>query len=277
MTVPAVGTHTSEVVALQAYAARPALRVSELNALLVYAPAETKITRISELVGLTVYACGYYAVPEISQFVANVAYGSGIGEPSRTRAWTFVLDGHTFYVLDLGEEGTFLYDISTGQWCEFQTQGHTGWNVRNGTVWGTLGRIAGSDQLNALLWEVDPNVHNDEGFRSIEHVVTGGIATRTRVYKSVNQVRVTGSAGVLDDEAGAQFTMRFSDDGGETWSADYIVDLTADDFTGEMVWRSLGSFMAPGRIFEMSDFGGLLRIDGANISITDFDDGDDPG
>jgi hypothetical protein len=71
---------------------------------------------------------------------------------------------------------------------------------------------------------------------------------------------------------GATLTLRFSDDQGKTWSADYVVTLTQGDYKGEIAYRSLGSFMAPGRIFELSDIGGLIRIDGADLFADEFDD-----
>jgi hypothetical protein len=53
------------------------------------------------------------------------------------RARSFTLDGHTFYVLDLGPEGTWLWDQVTGQWCTFETDGYGKWSFANGTMWGS--------------------------------------------------------------------------------------------------------------------------------------------
>ena len=49
------------------------------------------------------------------------------------------------------------------------------------------------------------------------------------------------------------------------------IQLTEGAFDTEIAWRSLGSFMAPGRIFELSDSGGLIRIDGCDAMLNGFD------
>lgn len=272
----ALGSRTSQLHALVTYASGPANRVAQLSGMAVYAPDQVRYTRIGQLLALVPYSRGVYAIPRVSQLSGAVVWAPGAPGESRTRAWTFVLDGHVFYVLDLGQEGTFLYDMTTKQWCQFITNGHEGWNVRNGTVWGDAGRIAGADTTDTIVWELDPEAVVDDGFRTITHAVTGGVTTRSRVYKSVEAVRIAGSIGSLEGDSASTFTMRFSDDGGNTWSDDFVVDLVQGEFDGEIAWRSLGSFMAPGRVFEFSDIGGPLRIDGADVFIEDFD-GEDGG
>ena len=87
--------------------------------------------------------------------------------------------------------------------------------------------------------------------------------------------RIAGSIGSLGNQTDAVIKMRFSDDGGQTYSDDFVVELTAGEFDGEIAWRSLGSFMAPGRVFQFEDVGGLLRIDGADVFVESFDGEED--
>lgn len=187
---------------------------------------------------------------------------------SPNHAWSFVLDGHTFYVLDLGAQGSFAFDTVTQQWCEFQTAG-SNFNMVNGVMWGQ--RIVGGDIATSDLWEMDPAATKDSGgLYEISHVVTGGLSTRSRTFISCSAVRISASFGVVDD-TGVTFNLRFSDDQGNTWSPFYPVTLTAGDVGSEVAWRSLGSFCAPGRIFEFSDSGGLVRIDGCDAFLDGFD------
>jgi len=191
------------------------------------------------------------------------------GAQKRTRAWTFTLDGHTFYVLDLYTEGTFVFDTVSNRWAKFSTQGYGAWNMHQGTMWGK--RIVAGDIGTSQVWELDPAAMLDEGFRDITHAVTGALVTRSRTYHAVDAVRVSASAGDLDEVNGATFNLRFSDDQGNTWSPYFSLTLSESDFSGEIAWRSLGSFNAPGRIFELTDSGGLVRIDGCDAFIDDFD------
>lgn len=195
---------------------------------------------------------------------------------SVNRAWSYVLDGHTFYVLDLGAQGTFVFDKVTGQWSNFATgvlntvEGpQPQWNFQNGCMWGT--RIMGCDLAVPTIWETTPGSVLDNDASEITHLVTGGISARSRTYNSVDSLRVSGSFGFLESDGVVDFNLRFSDDQEYTWSPYYVVTLTPDNYGDEIAWRSLGSFAAPGRIFELSDAGGLVRIDGCDAFIDGFD------
>ena len=200
----------------------------------------------------------------------NPAPSFRIAAQSRRRAWSFVFDGHTFYVLDLGQEGTFLYDNTTLQWSKWITQAFNGWNLTNGTQWGY--RVVGGDFLTPDIWEMAPGALKDNGSVDIIHVVTGGLVKRNRVYSSVEAVRLSVSIGQLDDTAGATVQLSFSDDQGQTWTDMDAISLTEGDFSGEIAWRSLGAFAAPGRIFRITDVGGFVRIDGADVMLDNFDE-----
>lgn len=196
---------------------------------------------------------------------------------SINRAWSYVLDGHTFYVLDLGAQGTFEYDQTTGQWSEFVTGApatdggpNLQWNMQNGCMWGT--RIVGGDLATSNIWEMAPGAVLDNDATPIAHVCTGAIPARSRTYITCDAVRVSASFGFLDSSSTVTFNMRYSDDQEHTWSANFPVTLTPGNFGDEIAWRSLGAFASPGRVFELSDVGGLIRIDGADAYLDGFDD-----
>lgn len=203
---------------------------------------------------------------------------------SVNRAWSYTMDGHTFYVLDLSGQGTFIYDQTTQQWSEFVTGAPTfdgtpspQWNMQNGCMWGT--RIVACDLATPNVWEMAPSNILDNDATAISHVINGELATRTRDYISLDSVNVTASFGLMDSATPVTFNLRFSDDQGRSWSPFFPVTLTPGDFTSEIAWRSLGAFNSPGRIIELSDTGGLIRIDGVDVSLSGGDnppDGHDP-
>lgn len=248
------------------------IRMSQQAALVPYA-AGSRAARDTQETALVVFTEGVYDVPRMSQQFALVPWASTPpGAENRTLAWTFTLDGHLFYVLDLGNEGSFVYDTTTAQWSQFRTEGFLGWNMRVGTTWQQPNRVVAGDTQYGEVWEMSPADLLDEEFRPIEHIATGGISTRSRVAFSVENLLVTGSIGAIQDaENGILTKMKFSDDAGKTWSDDYVVTIPPEDWDGEIAYRSLGSFAAPGRIFSFSDLGGMLRIDGADVFIEDFD------
>lgn len=188
---------------------------------------------------------------------------------SRKRAWSFTLDGHTFYVMDLGPNGTYLYDKDTNQWCQFITKGYLNWNFASGCMWGQ--RIVAGDLLTTDLWELNPGALFDNGATEIVHTVTGGVATRSRIFHSVDSFRLSCSVGQVLDQVGASVTLSFSDDQGETWTTMDTISTVEGNFNQEVAWLSLGAFAAPGRIFKITDSGGFLRIEGADAGIDGFD------
>lgn len=266
----ALATRASQLSALTGRTGNASARTSQAIMLAALAPPATRRSEVSQSALLACRSAEGNVVTRTTQLVELVAYKTGIPTPKRGLAWTFTLDQHTFYVLDLAEEGTFVYDQSTNQWANFSTQGYEPqWNFHNGTMWGD--RIVAADLLTTDIWEMDPSAVLDEAWRDIAHVVTGGISTRSRTYVACDNVRVSASIGQLDEVNGSQMLLRYSDDQEATWSPYYAVDLIVDDFNGEVAYRSLGSFMAPGRIFELSDSGGLIRIDGVDAFLNGFD------
>lgn len=202
--------------------------------------------------------------------VPNPAPAYAAPASSRKRAWFFVLDGHEMYVLDLGPEGTWIFDRSSNEWCQFITSGYVQWNFANGCMWGN--RIVAGDLLTTEVWEMQPSMLFDNGATEIIHTVTGGVATRDRVYHSVDMFRLACSSGLYTDTTGAAtVTLSFSDDQGNTYVTMDTYTLTEGKFSQEFLWTSLGSFAAPGRIFKITDSGAFLRIDGADAGIDGFD------
>lgn len=198
----------------------------------------------------------YAALSEALQ----VVYTIGIQDVPRRRAWTFTLDGHDFYCLDLAERGTLVYDLTTQQWTKFDTTGYSGhFNFKSGIYWKTGRRIVGGDILTGRVWEMVTDSFLDDGWRPVMYEARGAL-----FVKGVNQIRqyalrMIGSAGRTADDIAPVLHMQFSDDQAQTWSSQYVITLTTDT-KQRIEWRSLGAFAAPGRIFRLYDTGGIKFI-----------------
>ena len=189
-------------------------------------------------------------------------------------AWTFTLDGHVFYVLNLGDEGTFLYDITTKEWCVFKTTSTAPlWNMAVGTMWNS--RVIAGDLSSNQVWELDPNATLDNATDEITRVVTGIITRRSRNFMSVGALRVACSNGALSGSGDSSLDLIFSDDQGNTWSSTFSAPLTSGSHSQEVAFLALGAFAAPGRVFQLSDTGGLVRISSADID-PENDDNEQP-
>lgn len=266
-----------EAGALLAVKGQPVTDVGQAFAMVVYGPPVAYAARVGQVFAMVPYVVGAHNQPRASQFGMNVAYATGLPDERRSRCWWFTFDGHTMYVMDLGAEGTYVYDTVTKQWARWYTDGFSGqWNMKAGTMWGSL-RIVAGDSISGEVWVVDPNNPMDEGWRTMRHVVTGGIMLRGRVYVGMSQLRLVGSAGNITADTGtAPVSMRFSDDMGQTWTDPFEVVVTEGEFDEETSWRSLGSFMEPGRVIEISDEGGTIRIDALDTTLDGFDEPPSP-
>lgn len=240
-------------------------RASQLVVLAAFGPSQTRYTFNSQSVLLAAYGTEEENVStRVSQSAVLAAYGTGIPGTSKSESWTFILDGHRFYVLPLGPEGTWAYDTTTKEWCKLRTDGYDGLNFENGVMWGI--RVIGGDALYSYLYELDPNQPLDEGWRPVQHMTTGGIPTRSHDSIGVNNFTLTASPGLLG-EADQTMSLAFSDDNGVTWSQEFELPLTGES-TQTLLWPALGSFSSPGRVFRITDYAGPIRIDGADVELT---------
>lgn len=175
-------------------------------------------------------------------------------------SWAFVLDGHVFYVLSDVSGRTLVCDLTTGQWHHWFTGEVPGlWNMYRGTTW--RGRTLAADAASPQVWEVDPLSTLDEGTDLIHRAVTGFLGIRGRNSYRQGSLRLSASVGDPDVD-GVELRMRFSDDEGQTWGLTYTVALDSAAYSQPISFRGLGRMRAPGRIWEFTDAGGLVRLDG---------------
>ena len=218
-----------------------------------------------------------YIVLEFGTFVPVPAGGgaggdsTGTPEDFRLRAWGFLLDGHSFYVLRVGRGPTWVYDTRTGQWAQWKTGAYDIWDASNGGNW--EGRAVAGAYADPYVYEIDPaatldNIGVVDGDIPISRKVTGLVSLRGKQAASCDALFVTTSVGYPVD-ANAVIQLRYSDDYGQTFSAARTVPLGASsgEYTKEIAFRSLGTMRAPGRVFEITDVGGVIRISSADAII----------
>lgn len=262
----------SQLVMQASTASEPGARTSMLVVLAALAPPQT--IGVSNTQSVLLAAVTQDAIPASSQLVLQVAYRTGSVENLTHRAWQYSLDGHTFYVITLGEQRTYVYDQTSGQWSQWQTNGLPGWNMELGTTW--KNKVIAGDQSNPIIWELDPSSFLDDGFKPQTRKVTGGYPLRQRTFLSNYAFRITASLGQPDVPLTAPATeptvqLRFSDDAGRSFTDAGTVTIKSIDFTQEISWLSLGTMNAPGRVWEITDTGAVARIDGADAEIEGLD------
>lgn len=232
---------------------------------------------------------GYQTVAQNSMTITatEVAYQvvtlESSGDP-KVIAWTFTLDGHEFYVLGLPDE-TLVYDVQAQTWMVWGSGNSNVWKALYGIDWiADIGDIVSNfanssqvsnvlvgDNVNGALYFLQPEMAMDDDNdgadqTQFERVVYGQIPHRGRDYLPVAAVILEGSIGRLSGSVDdLTVNLQYSDDGGDNFNTTGAITTTSGDHDQWLEWRSLGSLRSPGRLFKVTDYGALTRIDGLDL------------
>ena len=199
------------------------------------------------------------------------------------RSWVFKLDGHIFYVLQLADE-TLIFDVTTQSWQVWGNNDDDIWRAQIGQNWNAnvariadriesstnaedLSNVICGDNTTGTLYFLHPQRAVDDfmdgdGTTTFERIVYGQVPVLGRDYVSCDGVELQGSVGNALVSGTLTVKLEYSDDRGDTFVDAGTISSTAGDRTTWFDWRSLGSMRAPGRLFRITDYGGLVRLDG---------------
>lgn len=187
-------------------------------------------------------------------------------------AWTFALDGHTFYCLRIGAVGTFIYDVENpAGWQRWKTYGSEVWRAHCGGQAGEVAQVIAGDDTTNNLWLLDPSRSNDNGAPMVRELL-GGVPMpygKGEPCKSFEVFAATGWAPETGPASNPMLELNWYDDGGEVLSGPWI-EMSLGK-TGEyglrLVATQLGYINPPGRLFHlrMSE-DTLLRISYARMN-----------
>lgn len=173
-------------------------------------------------------------------------------------AWTYQLEGHETYVVtfpSIGENGlTWAYDITTGLWHKWLYTNNQGQYERHrGNCCAFFNQqVLLGDYENGKLYRLSLSQYTDDGqfirrLRRCPHITTD----LQRQYFAELQIQFQPGVGLpVGQGQDPQAMLRWSDDGGFTWSNENWVTIGKQGqyFTRAM-WRRLG--FARDRIFEV--------------------------
>lgn len=223
------------------------------------------------LAGVTVAAVEQSS-PNTNLAGVTVVYTVGAPDVKTSRAFGFTYDNHPFFGIHIGNEGTFVYDVSTKQWSQWQTAGYNTWNMEGVVKWNDY--IVGGSIVDGSIWKLDDNAFVDEGFRAVTRTVSGGIPQRARRVQTNYGVTISAAVGDIDADSDSTINLTISDDNGKSF-IDCGTIVLNNDPKQELAWQSLGAITAPGRVYYFTDVGSLRRIDDADAQIEGEDDNPD--
>lgn len=196
-------------------------------------------------------------------------------------AYTYQQDGHAFYVLTFPSANTtWVYDVATNAWHERaawdNSQYHRHWSNCQAAY---NGDIVVGDYRNGNLYAFDLDIYADNGqiqrwLRSWRALPTGQNNLKRTAHHSLQIDMETGTGIVLGQGDDPEVMLRWSDDGGHTWSNYYTSKVgKIGEFYRRVFFRRLGmTLKLRDRVYElsMSDpvktaiMGAELLIDGTN-------------
>lgn len=200
-----------------------------------------------------VYRADGYSPARISTHEIENLIGK-VADKSRITAATYTQEGHTFYCLTLPNVTTAVYDASTGLWHERQSFGRTEWIVSDITnAYG--GAVAGS-AVDGKIYTVSLDTFTDGGGTIIRTIQTPSIwADGQRMTMSRLQLDLQAGVGLNTGQGSDPIvTMAFSNDGGNTWSAERQAKMgKIGEYKKRCQWWRLGQFRDRRFRFAISD------------------------
>lgn len=175
--------------------------------------------------------------------------------------YTYQQDGHSFYVLIFpSANATWVYDVATQAWHEragFANGSFT--RHRSNCQVFFNGKILVGDYANGNIYSFDLDDYSDNGsiqkwLRSWRALPTGQNNLKRTAQHSLQLDLETGVGLNLGQGSDPQVMLRWSDDGGHTWSNEHWVSIgKIGEYYRRAIWRRLGMTMKiRDRVYEVS-------------------------
>jgi hypothetical protein len=171
-------------------------------------------------------------------------------------AWTYQLEGHEVYVISFpGLNLTWCYDAASGMWHKWLYTNNLGQYERaRGNCCAVFqGQVMVGDYDNGKVYKLDKSNYTDDGqhvrrLRRAPHLVSDF----QRQYFEELQIQFQPGVGLTTGEGeNPQAMLRWSDNGGSTWSNEYWTSIgRMGKYANRAIWRRLG--WARDRVYEVT-------------------------
>jgi hypothetical protein len=180
---------------------------------------------------------------------------------SDATGYTYQQDGHSFYVLNFPTANTtWVYDVATGAWHERASfvNGEFNRHRASSQMFFNATTVVG-DYQNGKIYEFDLNEYSDDGspqkwLRSWRALPTGANNLARTIQHSMQLDCETGVGLNNGQGENPQVMLRWSDDGGHTWSNEHWKSMGRIGRSGyRTIWRRLGATLKiRDRVYEAS-------------------------
>ena len=211
--------------------------------------------------GIVYRANGYTGV-RVSTHAIEYAIAQ-YGNISDAIAYTYQQEGHAFYVLTFpSANATWVYDVATQAWHE-----RAGWDTslgqftrhRSNCQCNFGGNTVVGDYENGNIYTLSLNVYADNGgiqkwLRSWRAIPTGQNTLKRTAQHSLQLDCESGTGLVTGQGSDPEIMLRWSDDGGHTWSNEHLSKMgKIGEYYRRVFWRRLGmTLKLRDRVYEIS-------------------------
>ena len=205
--------------------------------------------------GIVYQMTGYQAKRISTPAIETMIRSLTSDQISAATAYSYQQGGHLFYCINIpGTDSTWCYDVSTGFWHERAYLNL--WSLeRHRAEFHTVAyglNIVG-DYANGNLYALDQSVYTDNG-NSIARIRRSPHVSEGLKFLRHNEFQLDMETGVGTSGTGQgvdpKVMLRWSDDGGHSWSNEYWADAGKIGKTKTRVkWRRLGS--SRDRVYEV--------------------------
>lgn len=167
---------------------------------------------------------------------------------SEFNCWSFRVNKHDFYIINT-TKFTLVYDITQGRWCRWSTYQKETWDALFGI--NIRDTVLVLDEGSNIIYSLSQGTE-DAGSEYLICEVSGFIPNTSSSSVPCNVVNMFMAYGIGSSYVTPPtIEMRWSDDGGKTWSA-YLQASQGlqGSYTSDVSFRSLGRINKPGRYFE---------------------------
>lgn len=207
-----------------------------------------------------VYRANGYTGQRISTHAIEQAM-QGYADISDAVAYTYQQQGHSFYVLTFpSANATWVYDVSTGAWHERASWSNGAFNRHRSNCQAFFnGETLVGDYANGKVYRLDLSTYSDNGsvnkwLRSWRAIPTGQNDLNRSAHHSL-QLDIEAGVGLVSGQGeDPQVMLRWSDDGGHTWSNEHWRSIgRIGEYGTNVVWHRLGMTMKlRDRVYEVS-------------------------
>jgi len=197
---------------------------------------------------------------------------------SDATGYTYQQDGHQFYVLNFPTaDATWVFDVATGAWHERASLTNGLFTRHRGDCMCNFeGNIVIGDYENGNIYTFDLDVYADNSsaqkwLRSWRALPTGQNDFKRTSQHSLQLLGETGVGLITGQGSDPQVMLRWSDDGGHTWSNEHWTTMGAIGTYGtRAIWRRLGMTQKlRDRVYEVSGTDPVrLYLTGAELIIS---------